>query len=161
MRSSADRRCEGAIRLELLVVATVLLLLAGGLLNSLRGVQSEVERTLVAADVMTLRTELQLAVASAITRGQESQLSDWPGRNPLVLAGRQAESGLPPVSAGGARIGQAWRWVADDGVLIYEYENGERLRLRVVRAGNGRGEGWRGWGIGGGLLLVSERKPAE
>lgn len=113
------------------------------------------ERTLVAAEVMRLRTELQLAAASAINRGQESQLRHWPGSNPLELAGRQAGGATPPTSAGGAHLGQAWRWAADEGVLVYEFEDGEQQALRVARAGNGP---LAGWGIGGGLLLVSERR---
>ena len=149
---------RGKISLELLVVAVVLVLLAGALLDRLGGVQDEVERTLVAAEVMSLRTELQLAAASAISRGQESQLQHWPGRNPLDLAGRLPGGDALPMSARGARIGQAWRWAADEGVLIYEYGNGERLGLRIVRAGGGQREGW---GIGGGLLLVSEQRPPK
>lgn len=135
-----------------------MLLLAGALLERLRSVQGEVERTLVAAEVMSLRTELQLAAASAISRGQESQLKLWPGRNPLELAGRPAEGANFPKSAGGARIGQSWRWAAEEGVLVYEFEDGERLALRVARADGGRAEGW---GIGGGLLLVSESRPSR
>ena len=80
MHSSAERWSApawGKVRLELLVVAVVMLLLAGALLERLRSVQGEVERTLVAAEVMSLRTELQLAAASAISRGQESQLKQW------------------------------------------------------------------------------------
>jgi type II secretory pathway pseudopilin PulG len=158
LRSSADHRSTGAIRLELLVVAIVLLLLATVLLASLRTVQGEVERTLVAAEVMSLRTELQLAAASAIGRGQESQLQHWPGRNPLELAGRPLVGESLPTSAGGARVGQAWRWAADEGKLVYEYEDGEQQILRVVRAGSGNEKGW---GIGGGLLFVSEHRPPK
>jgi len=135
-----------------------MLLLAGALLERLRSVQGEVERTLVAAEVMSLRTELQLAAASAISRGQESQLKLWPGRNPLELAGRPATGASLPTSAGGARIGQSWHWVAEEGVLLYEFEDGERQALRILRADGRRADGW---GIGGGLLLVSERRPSK
>jgi len=154
LRSSAKACQSGAIRLEIVVVVVVLLVLGGVLLRALTVVQEGVERTLVDAEVMTLRTELQLAVASSINRGEEGRLASWVGRNPLELAGRSVGTAGLPQSAGGARVGREWRWDAEKGVLTYEYADGHHVKLRVVRAA---GTQPAGWGLGGNLMLVHEQ----
>ncbi|MFA7290776.1 MAG: hypothetical protein WC023_00875 [Rhodocyclaceae bacterium] len=155
--SSAEAAQSGRIRLELLVSLLLVFLLMGVALYSLRSVQHEVERTLVAADVMSLRTELQLAVASAINRGQEGQVAHWAGKNPLELAGRlPAQNALPGRETdGGLRIGRAWRWDSTGGALVYDYEDGGQVRLRLVSV---RERPVEGWSLGGGLVLVREQK---
>lgn len=135
-------------------MVVVMLVLAAMLLASLRDMQREVERVLVATDVQSLRTELQLAVASAINRGQEAELQGWPNRNPLEIAGRTQTA----VPGDGAGSGGRWVWVAEMRVLRYEYADGSGLSLRVVRAGPEIREAW---GLGGGLLLVSEPSSAR
>lgn len=154
MRSSANNRQLGAIRLEIVVVVVVLLVLGGILLRALAVVQDGVERTLVDAEVMTLRTELQLAVASSINRGEEGRLTSWVGKNPLELAGRSVGTSGLPQSVGGARVGSEWRWDAEKGVLTYEYADGHHVKLRVVRAASNQPAGW---GLGGNLVLVHEQ----
>lgn len=158
MRSSAKGLQSGAVRLEIVVVVVVLLVLAGFLLRGLAVVQDGIERTLVDAEVMTLRTELQLAVASSINRGEEGQLASWVGKNPLQLVGRDAAAAGLPQSAGGARVGSQWRWDAVKGVLNYEYADGHHLQLRIVRAAGGTPAGW---GLGGNLMLVREQNQAN
>lgn len=135
-------------------MAVVLLVLAGFLLRGLFVLQQEVERMLVDAEVMTLRTELQMAVASAINRGEEGRLQRWVGKNPLELAGRAQDAQGLPRSAGGARMGSEWRWDAPQGVLNYDYSDGHRLQLRIVRSTGGAPAGW---GLGGNLMLVREQ----
>ncbi len=140
-----------------MVSLLLVFLLMGMLLYSLRAVQYEVERTLVAADMMSLRTELQLAVASAINRGQEGQVARWAGKNPLELAGRPAGQSVSTErnTDGEPRIGRVWCWDAANGVLVYDYEDGAQLRLRVVSV---RERPVEGWSLGGGLVLVREKE---
>jgi type II secretory pathway pseudopilin PulG len=154
LRSSASNRQLGAIRLEIVVVVVVLLVLAGFLLRGLLVLQQEVERTLVDAEVMTLRTELQMEVASAINRGEEGRLQKWVGKNPLELAGRAPDAQGLPRSVGGARLGGEWRWDAAKGALNYDYSDGHHLQLRILRSSGGAAAGW---GLGGNLILVHEQ----
>jgi Tfp pilus assembly protein FimT len=136
----------------MLVTFFVLAVLAGILLQALAVVQRQVERTLVEADVMSLRTELQLAVASAINRGNEGQLSEWVAGNPLELVGRQE---ILPKPEGGAplQLQNEWRWDRQKKVLIYEFSDSERFQLRVARANALERAGW---SLGGGLILIRE-----
>lgn len=155
MPSSADRFQSGKVRLELVLSLLLVFVLMGLLLHSVRSVQNELERTLVAADVMSLRTELQLAVASAINRGQEGQIVHWAGKNPLELAGRPPETRALPGPESGPRIGRQWRWDGARGLLVYDYEDGGQLTLRIVGV---RDRPAAGWSLGGGLVLVRELK---
>ncbi|MBK9444924.1 MAG: hypothetical protein IPO00_01790 [Betaproteobacteria bacterium] len=155
MRSSAERPQSGKVRLDLVVSSLLVFVLMGFLLDSVRSVQYEVERTLVAADVMSLRTELQLAVASAINRGQEAQIVHWAGKNPLELAGRSPGTHSLPAPESEPRIGKQWRWDGARGLLAYDYEDGGQLTLRIVGIRDRPAEGW---SLGGGLVLAREQK---
>ena len=138
-----------------MVSLLLIFVLMGFLLQSVRSVQREIERTLVAAEVMSLRTELQLAVASAINRGQEGQIAHWAGKNPLERAGRPPDARSLPGPESGPRIGQQWNWDGARGLLAYDYEDGGQLTLRIVGVRDRPAEGW---SLGGGLVLVREQK---
>lgn len=148
-------RQSGAVRLELIVAALILLALLGFFLQRAQELQRNMERMIVDAEVSNLRTALQLAVAASIVRGEELGLGAWERRNPLQLAGRDEVAGLSPTrSAGGASLTTAWQWDATQGALVYHYVDGETLRLRLGRVPL---DGREGWALGGGLLLLRER----
>lgn len=148
---------RGAVRLEFVVAGALLALLFGIFLLRVQDLQHGMERTIVDAEVLSLRTELQLAVASRITRGEEGRLTEWDGGNPLLLLGREEAGGMPPTrSPGGATMSAAWSWDAGRAALVYRYANGETLGLRLAR---GALAGRDGWVLGGGLLLLRERSP--
>jgi hypothetical protein len=148
---------RGAVRLEFVVAGVLLAVLFGTFLQRVQELQLGMERTIVDAEVLSLRTELQLAVASRIARGEEGRLAEWDGGNPLLLLGREEVGGMPPTrSAGGATMSTAWSWDAGRAVLVYRYTDGGTLALRLAR---GALAGRDGWALGGGLLLLRERSP--
>ncbi len=152
MRSNADFSA-GAVRFDVLVTVVVIALLSLVLLDRLSEAQRSVERVVVDAEVAGLRTELQLAVASRMIRGEDGTLQNWVGRNPLELASGEPRGEKLPVAVDGFSFGGAWRWSAEAGALVYEYRNGERQQLRLAKIRPDKSEGW---ALGGGLVLVSE-----
>ena len=152
MRSSI-RLARGAVRFDVLVTASVILVLALVLLDRLVDAQRSAERLMVDSEIAGLRTELQLAVASRMVRGEEGNLQVWVGRNPLELASGQPRDEKAAATVGGFTLGGPWHWNAEAGALVYEYGNGERRQLRLARVRTGQPEGW---ALGGGLVLVSE-----
>jgi len=148
---------RGAVRLEFVVAGALLAILFGLFLQRVLDLQQGMERTIVEAEVLNLRNELQLAVASRIARGEEGRLVEWDGGNPLSLLGREETGGMSPTrSAGGATMSAAWTWDAGRAVLEYRYTDGGTLGLRLAR---GALAGRDGWVLGGGLLLLRERSP--
>lgn len=150
MRSSVSSR--GAVRFDVMATVVLIFVLAGVLLDRLDAVQCASERTVVEMEVAAMRTELQLAIASHVIRGEDAQLAGWEGRNPAELAWGGAH-GEPAV--GGAALTGSWRWSAAAGVLSYTYRGGECLQLRLRRVQSGEVDGW---SLGGGLLLAPQYK---
>lgn len=145
---------RGAVRLELVVVAVMLAVVLGIFLLRVAELQRGMERTIVEAEVLNLRTELQLEVASRIARGEEGQLGQWAGKNPLLLLGRDQDNVPPTRSAGGLAVSAAWVWDAQRRMLVYRFASGETLGLWLA---SGALAGRDGWALGGGLLLLRER----
>jgi hypothetical protein len=141
------------VRFDILVTVVVIVLLSLVLLDRLGETQRNIERMVVDSEVAGLRTELQLAVASRMVRGEEGDLRGWVGRNPLELVSGEPRSEKLPVAVDGFILGSAWHWRAEAGVLVYEYKNGERQQLRLAKTRPGQPEGW---SLGGGLILVSD-----
>ena len=150
MRSNTNLANE-AIRLDVLVAVVLILVLVGVLLVKLAEVERASERTVVDMEVATLRTELQLAIASHVVRGEDAQLAGWAGRNPAELVWSEAHDAP---AAGGLTLSGQWHWDAGAGALVYIYRQGGRLQLRLARARPGFADGWV---LGGGLLLVPEK----
>lgn len=154
MRSRNERAARGAVRVELVVVGVLLTLLFGIFLQRVMDLQRDMEQAIVDAEVLNLRTDLLMEVASRIGRGEENRLGEWAGRNPLQLLGREQE-GIPPTrSPGGAAMSSPWQWQAERGALVYRYTSGDTLGLRLARVPLA---GRDGWALGGGLLLLRER----
>lgn len=151
MRSSI-RAVAGAIRFDVLVTVVLIFVLLAVLIDRLDDAQRASERTVVDMEVATLRAELQLMVASRMTRGEDAQLIGWVGRNPAELAWNDPP-GAP--AAGGLGFAGKWRWDAAAGALTYVFLGGECLQLRLTRVRPGATDGW---SLGGGLLLVPARK---
>jgi hypothetical protein len=141
------------VRFDVLVTVIVVVLLSLVLLDRLVETQRSIERMVVDSEIAGLRTELQLAVASRIVRGEGGDLPGWVGRNPLELVSGEPRGEKLPVAVDGFALAGAWRWRAEVGALVYEYKNGERQQLRLVKTRPGQAEGW---SLGGGLILVSE-----
>ena len=135
-----------------MVAVVLILVLVGVLLVKLAEVERASEWTVVDMEVATLRTELQLAIASHVVRGEEAQLVGWAGRNPAELAWGGAHDAP---AAGGLTLTGQWRWDAGAGALVYSYRQGGCLQLRLARVRPG---GAGGWALGGGLLLVPEKE---
>lgn len=149
---SRNNRAAGAVRFDVLVTVVLIFILLGVLFDRLAEAQRASERTIVDIEVAALRTELQLAVASRVARGEEAQLLGWPGRNPVVLA--WGETTAEP-RTGFASLTGPWQWNAADGVLAYSYRGGGCLQLRLARVKPGQVSGW---SLGSGLLLVPMHK---
>lgn len=150
MRSNVSAR--GAVRFDVMVTVVLIFVLAGVLLDRLDAVQRASERTVVDMEVAVLRTELQLAIASRMVRGEDAQLAGWAGRNPVELAWGEVRD---EPAVGGASLTGPWRWDAAVGVLSYIYRGGGCLQLRLARVQPGAGDGW---SLGGGLLLTPQYK---
>lgn len=139
-------------RFELPLVLVLLLGLLAAFLWAAEALQRDVERYLVDAEVMNLRTSLQLDVASAIARGNEAALAAWVDGEPLRPFAAPA---APPIaSPGGATLTHGWHW--RKGGLEYTYPDGQRERLTIVRNQAG---GREAASLGGGLLLVRDQIP--
>lgn len=149
---SRNSRAAGAVRFDVLVTVVLIFILLGVLFDRLAEAQRASERTIVDIEVAALRTELQLAVASRVARGEEAQLHGWPGRNPVALA--WGETNAEP-QTGVASLTGPWQWNAADGVLAYSYRGGGCLQLRLARVKPGQVIGW---SLGSGLLLVPMQK---
>ncbi len=141
------------MRFDVLVTVVVIVLLSLVLLDRLSDAQRTVERVVVDSEVAGLRTELQLAIASRMVRGEDGTLQSWVGRNPLELVSGEPRGDKLPVAVGSFTLGGAWRWSAEAGALVYEYRSGERQQLRLAKIRHDKSEGW---SLGGGLVLVSE-----
>lgn len=142
------------MRFDVLVTVVAILLLVAVLLDRLSDAQRTAEFAVVDSTVAGLRTELQLAVASRMVRGEDGSLQTWVGRNPLELVSGVAIGEKVAVAASGFALGGPWRWDAATGALVYEYSNGQRQKLRLAKLRPGQPEGW---ALGGGLVLVSEK----
>ena len=131
-------------------VALIFILLCV-LIAKLVEVQRAAERTVVDMEVATLRTVLQLVIASRIVRGEDVGLVDWVGRNPLALA--SGETAAVP-AAGQFSLSGPWRWDAEAAALVHDFRDGGCLQLRLAKVRPGLADGWL---LGGGLLLVLQK----
>ena len=113
-------------------------------------VQRASERTVVDMEVATLRTELQLVIASHVVRGKEAQLVGWVGKNPAELAWGEAHD-MPSANVGGLKLTGQWYWDGGAGALVYAYRQGGCFQLRLTKVRPGFADGWL---LGSGLLLV-------
>lgn len=144
---SKNREAQcGFVRLELIVATLVIAILATILFHALHEAQRQMERMLVETELMTLRTELQIAVASAINRGTQAQLSGWVGRNPFELVDRPSTQ----QGVGEATLANKWRWDSATQELVYDSRDGGKVHVRVEAAMGSV----TGWSLGGGLLLT-------
>ena len=136
-----------------MVTVVLILVLVGVLLVKLAEVQRASEQTVVDMEVAVLRSELQLAIASHVVRGEDAQLAGWAGRNPAELVWGEA---YDAPAAGGLTLTGQWHW--DAGALVYAYRQGGCLRLRLARVRPGVADGWV---LGGGLLLVPDKNDKD
>lgn len=112
------------------------------------------EKLTVDMTVSAIRTGMKAAMAEAILRGQETELSRWPGSNPLRFLGEGATE-RPALCATAEPMAGVWCFDARNGELAYRPRHAARLRL----AGDDAGSGTLRWRISGTTSYQEQHPP--
>lgn len=86
------------------------------------------EKLTVDMTVSAIRTGMKAAMTEAILRGQEMELSRWPGSNPLRFLGEGATEASAACAAAERKTG-VWCFDAVSGELSYRPRHAIHLRL--------------------------------
>ncbi|MBW7902343.1 MAG: hypothetical protein H3C26_12730 [Rhodocyclaceae bacterium] len=125
-------------KLEFVVVAAVLGVLAHFLLGALDETRREVEEATAQAEVAALRVELLDRLAHREGFGGTLPASD----NPVVWTGRAPASYAGEVDTADAAAGRGvWFYARGERALVYRFRAGDEWRFRIERRAGGVADG--------------------
>jgi hypothetical protein len=117
--------------LSFVVAILIIAALIATLLMALAEAQERSEKLIVEVTYRNMRTGLQLAMGQAMMRGNDHEIAEWVGSNPLRWLGREPEGYLGECDSRGtqALAEGAWCFDRERRELVYRPRHTRHLRL--------------------------------